>query len=79
MLDTQTFDNFLTENFLSKIFGAIKYLCLELVLTLHFLLNLLLSPSSCTYLATGILDNLVPREVYSAVIRGLPYRCFESK
>jgi hypothetical protein len=39
MLDTQTFDNFLTENFLSKIFGAIKYLCLELVLTLHFLLN----------------------------------------
>jgi hypothetical protein len=55
MLDTQTFDNFLTENFLSKIFGAIKYLCLELVLTLHFLLNLLLVLVLVMYLATGIL------------------------
>jgi hypothetical protein len=52
MLDTQTFDNFLTENFLSKI--SVQFnLCLELVLTLHFLLNLLLV--LVMYLATGIL------------------------
>jgi hypothetical protein len=31
------------------------------------------------YLATVILDNLIPREANSAAILGLPYRCFESK
>jgi hypothetical protein len=36
MLDTQTFDNFLTENFLSKIFGAIQ-LVLRISFNLAFL------------------------------------------
>ena len=43
--DTQAFDGSVTENSLFKTLGTIKYLCLEFVVTLNFLLNLLLKPS----------------------------------
>jgi hypothetical protein len=77
--ETQAFDGSVNENSLFKTLGTIKYLCLELVVTLSFLLNLLLSPSSYMYLATVILDNLVPKEANDDVIRRLQYRYFESK
>jgi hypothetical protein len=62
-----------------KTLGTIKYLCLEFVVTLNFLLNLLRKPSWVIYLATVTLDVLLPKKANSAVILGLPYRCFESK
>jgi len=45
MSDTQAFEGSVTENFLFKTLGTIKYLCLEFVVTLNFLLNLLHKPS----------------------------------
>ena len=41
MSDTQAFEGSVTENFLFKTLGTIKYLCVELVVTLNFLIVLL--------------------------------------
>jgi len=63
MSDTQAFEGSVTENSLFKTLGTIKYLCLEFAVTLNFLLSLLRKPSLFIYLATVILDNLLPKEV----------------